>query len=205
MAQLSPLEIQVLVKRRQISAGGSLRARSPDPAQLSSMREPSALDPPGPQAPQAAQMAGASAHRLAPCRPPLLLVGTGRGRGEVHCSPQAWARPVGGPGQGSGALQNTAPSLFPGPPRSSSSPRLGELECPPPRQRLESASYLTLHLTPPLPQLLAESPTNGSSPTVGCLWERPTVVSTNGRTGPLRVWGWGCLVWGDNGAQTVRC
>ena len=29
-AQLSPSEVQILAKRRQISAGGSLRARSPD-------------------------------------------------------------------------------------------------------------------------------------------------------------------------------
>ena len=101
-----------LSKRRQISAGGSLRARSPDPAQLSSVREPSALDPPGPQAPQATQMAGANAHRLAPCRPPLPLVGTGRGRGEVHYGPQAWARPVGDPGQGSG-IQRPVCSLGP--------------------------------------------------------------------------------------------
>ena len=34
-AQLTPSEVQVLAKRRQISVGDSLRARSPDPAQLS--------------------------------------------------------------------------------------------------------------------------------------------------------------------------
>ena len=44
---------QVLPKRRQISVGDSLRARSPDPAQLSSLRESGAQNPTGPQAPQA--------------------------------------------------------------------------------------------------------------------------------------------------------
>ena len=65
-AQLSPSKVQVLAKRRQISVGGSLRARSPDPAQLSSLREPGTQDPTGPQAPQAAQMAGARSRRLCP-------------------------------------------------------------------------------------------------------------------------------------------
>ena len=36
--------------RRQISAGGALRARSPDPTQPSSLREPGAQDPAGPWA-----------------------------------------------------------------------------------------------------------------------------------------------------------
>ena len=42
--------------RRQTSAGDALRTRSPDPAQLSSLREPGAQGPAGPEAPQAAQM-----------------------------------------------------------------------------------------------------------------------------------------------------
>ena len=86
--KISPFEIQVLVKRRQVSAGGSRGARSPDPAQLSSVREPSAwthlaLRPPKWQGP--APTGGA------PWRPPLPLVGTGRGRGEVHCGALAGA------------------------------------------------------------------------------------------------------------------
>ena len=36
--------------RRQISAGGSLRARSPEPAQPSSLRKSGAQNPAGPQA-----------------------------------------------------------------------------------------------------------------------------------------------------------
>ena len=50
----------------RISVGGSLRARSPDPAQLSPLREPGAQDPTGPQAPQAAQTVGARSPRLCP-------------------------------------------------------------------------------------------------------------------------------------------
>ena len=60
-----PASAQAWLKR-QISAGGSLRARSPEPAQPSSPREPGAQDPTGPQAPQAAQTAGARSCRLRP-------------------------------------------------------------------------------------------------------------------------------------------
>ena len=41
-AQLSPSKVQVLAKRKQISVGGYLRDRSPDSAQLSSLKEPGA-------------------------------------------------------------------------------------------------------------------------------------------------------------------
>ena len=61
---------QVLPKRRQISVGGSLRARSPDPAQLSWLRKPGAQDPSGPQASQATQTGACEgetmSHRLQP-------------------------------------------------------------------------------------------------------------------------------------------
>ena len=43
---------------RQISAGGTLKARTPDPAQLSSLREPGTQDLASPQVPQAAQTGG---------------------------------------------------------------------------------------------------------------------------------------------------
>ena len=42
-------------KRRQISSDSSLRARTPDPAQLSSLRQPGTQDLTGPETPQAAQ------------------------------------------------------------------------------------------------------------------------------------------------------
>ena len=60
-----PASAQAWLKR-QISVGGSLRARSPDTAQLSSLREPGAQDPAGPQAPQAAQTVGPRCPRLCP-------------------------------------------------------------------------------------------------------------------------------------------
>ena len=39
-----PSEVLLLSKRRQVSAGGFLGARFPDPAQLSSLREPGVQD-----------------------------------------------------------------------------------------------------------------------------------------------------------------
>ena len=41
-AQDSSSKVQVLAKRKQISVGGYLRDRSPDSAQLSSLKEPGA-------------------------------------------------------------------------------------------------------------------------------------------------------------------
>ena len=107
-AQTFPSKVPVLAKRRQSSVGGFLRARSPDPAQLSWLREPGA----NPQAPQVAQMVGregARSHRLqlSGCR--------GEGRGEVHSCFKAWSCPVCGP--------RSLHSLFPGPPRSPSGPK----------------------------------------------------------------------------------
>ena len=52
-AQLSPSKVQVLAKRKQVSVGSSLRARSPAPDQLSLPREPGAQGPTRPQALQA--------------------------------------------------------------------------------------------------------------------------------------------------------
>ena len=64
--QLSPSEVLVLAKRRLISAGSSLRAKSPKSAQPTSLREPGTQDPAGLQAPQAARTAGTRSHRLHP-------------------------------------------------------------------------------------------------------------------------------------------
>ena len=58
-AQLSPSEVLVLAQRRQSPASSTLSARSPNPAHLSSLREPGAYDPTGPQAPQTTGTMGA--------------------------------------------------------------------------------------------------------------------------------------------------
>ena len=63
-AQFSPSKGPALAKRRQILVSSSFRARFPHLAQLSSLREPVAQDPSSPQAPQAAQTAGAKSFRL---------------------------------------------------------------------------------------------------------------------------------------------
>ena len=76
-APLSPCEVQVLAKRRQVSAGGSLRARSPAPAQLSSLREPAAQGPTRSPAPQVTQIWGGREAGSTDCNPgrlPLPLV-----------------------------------------------------------------------------------------------------------------------------------
>lgn len=64
--------------RRQISAGAALGARSPDPVQLSSRREPGTQDPAGPQA---LQTAGGevprTAHQAKCCCPSVPVWGLG--------------------------------------------------------------------------------------------------------------------------------
>ena len=62
-----------------------------------------------------------------PCRLPLPLGRRGGDGGEVHHHLKAWAWPVGDLGEAYGALQDTAPCLFPGPPSSPTSLRPGEL------------------------------------------------------------------------------
>ena len=71
-----------------------------------------------------------------PCRLQLPLGHRGRDGGEVHCRLKAWARPVDSLGKGSGALQDTAPSLFPGLPSSPASPRPEGLESPGEKARI---------------------------------------------------------------------
>lgn len=55
-AQLSSSEVPVLTWKRLISAGGSLKAKSPDPDGLSPLREAGIQEPVGPQAPQDTQV-----------------------------------------------------------------------------------------------------------------------------------------------------
>ena len=57
-AQLLPSKVPILVKRRQLSADTFLRARSPDPAQLSLLKEAGVQDLDGPEAPQAVLQQG---------------------------------------------------------------------------------------------------------------------------------------------------
>ena len=119
---------------------------------------------PGPNPPQAPQAAQTVVRRPGPtgcnpCRLRLSLGHRGGDGGEVHCHVEAWGGPVDGHGEGSGALQDTAPSLFPGPP---SSPAQGRVSWRAPGRRPGSASHRTL------------------------LW-RTTTLPTVGRAGPLTV------------------
>ena len=118
-AQLMPSEVHVLTERRQISAGGgALRARIPDPVQVSSLREPGA---------QPNWPSGSSSHLYG--RGQFLQTVT---QPDCHCYqaaetkmgrgsplPQGLGRASGGFDEGSGALQDAAPSLLPRPPSSS--------------------------------------------------------------------------------------
>ena len=82
--------------------------------QLLSLKEPGTQDP-GSQATQLCPMQTATAIKL-----------QRQGWGEGHLSLKDWAWPVGGLGEGSGAL-----SLFPGTASSSAHPKLGEGWDPP--------------------------------------------------------------------------
>ena len=181
--------------RKQISVGGSLRDRSPDLVQLSSLRKPGAQDPTSPLAPQATQTwVGGRFHILSPRQMLLLPLGHRAGeRGEVHRHLKARPHQSGGPDEGSGALQAQPPACSPGPPYHLLTQGPG------------SASYLTLHLRAttlwilggiPHQQLLTDSwslmggahcsmnqwqsgTTNSHSVTVGHMAEEPTAVPTN--------------------------
>ena len=114
-AQLSPSRVLVLGKRRQISAGGSRRARSPDSAQLSSLRGPGLRSswPSGLRPPTAWWRRQASQTvTQADCRCSY-FTDTGRCGGSLLL--QAWAEARGGHGGGSGARQETDSGLSPGP------------------------------------------------------------------------------------------
>ena len=135
--------------RGRVELAANLRARSPDPAQLSSGQAP---NPTGPQAPQATNREGAGVLQTSPCPRPtanaIRLQRRGGGRGSRCLKAWAWAW---GLGKGPGALQDTAPSLFPGAPSSPAGPRPAELEGPREKAK-QDASDLVLQLrtaTPP--------------------------------------------------------
>ena len=95
--QLSPSKAPVLANRRQSSAASSLRARSPDSAQLSSLREPGAHPnwPSGSSGRPKARRQGPT--DCNPGRLPLLLGCRDKDGGEVHCCLKAWAKASGWP------------------------------------------------------------------------------------------------------------
>lgn len=92
-AHLSPSKVPVLIERKQISFGSSFRARFPQPAQLSSLREPGTqLN--WPSVSSAAQMGRPGPTNCGSYRRPLLLGHRDRGKREVHCCLKAGPRPV---------------------------------------------------------------------------------------------------------------
>ena len=98
--------------------------------------------------------------------------------GKVHCCLKDWTPPVGGCGESSGALQDTAPSLFSGPPRSQAGPRQCELEGPEEKARI----CLLPHSPPDDHHGWLNGTTNGRWLTDGCLWEGHSVNQWLNRT-----------------------
>ena len=100
-AQLLPFEVKVLAKRRQISAGGPLRAKLPRPAVINA---------------EGATGWGRGRVSSSDCTPggrPLPFGCRDRVEAEVHCCLKAWAVARGCPGEGSGAPQDRGLSLVP--------------------------------------------------------------------------------------------
>ena len=140
-AHLSPSKVPVLIERKQISFGSSFRARFPQPAQLSSLREPGTqLN--WPSVSSAAQMGRPGPTNCGSYRRPLLLGHRDRGKREVHRCLKAGPRPV----EALWGLWSPAgwsPSLLHGPSTHPRAEGWGTWRAS--RRRPESASYLTLH------------------------------------------------------------
>ena len=115
------------------------------------------------------------------CRLPLPLIPRGSDGGQVLHRLKAWASPVGVLGEGSGALQDTAPSLFSGPPDYLLA--WGQVAWRSPESRPGFPYYLTVWLRTTTPWTFYWM----GSLTVGCLWKGPSVALTKGWTGPLIV------------------
>ena len=122
--QLTPSKVPVQAKSRQSSAGGSLRAKSPDPAQLSSLREPGA-QPNWPSGSSGRQTGRPGPTVYDPGRRSLLLAWRDRDGGEVHCCLKAWGWAL---LRALEPCRTQAPAWSLGPPSSPAGPRPGELE-----------------------------------------------------------------------------
>ena len=188
-AQLSPSQVPVLAERRQSSAGSFLRARSPDPAQLSSLRE-TGTQPNKPSDSSGLPQGGGSSYRLWPRQTAATIevTQTGMRKGFTAAS-----RPS--PGQWMALVSALEPCrtqppacllAVPSPTSSPAGPRLGKLE-----GLREKAGICLLPHSPPedhsTTNCWLSHLSNGASLTVGCLWRGPTEGLTNG-WGGLVAW-----------------
>ena len=142
-----------------------------------------APNPIGPHSPQAVQIGRLVLTNWDPERRPLLVGHGDRDGGELHHSSRPGPRLVEGLIEGSGALQDIVPNLFPGHSRTQS-----WMSFKASRRRPDSASYLTLHLmttTPPLTQSLPHWSLIDSN-----LWVEQNVLLTNSWAGQLTVTHW---------------
>ena len=128
----------------------------PDPVQLSSLRKPGDQTnwPSGSSGHPSGGVGGNQLPQTDSGRLMLLSGHRDKDRGEVHHCLKAWATPVGGLAEGSGAQQDTAPGLFPWPPRSPTGPRTGN-RLGEPKEALSPHSPSDDHT---LNHTLAESP-----------------------------------------------
>ena len=189
-AQLWLCKVPVLAEKRQSSADGALRARSPDSAQLSPLK--------GARCP--AQRAlrllrPPKEGRPAPADWPRQTANTRRSQrrewGELLRCLKAQAKAGGWPWWGLRSPADTAPS-----PR----PKANELK----RLREKTRIYLRPSLQCCLSRL-----TDGLFSMVGCLWAGPATAPTNGWAGPLAAAPWqvvaGGKVWGADQWLSRTC
>ena len=161
--RLSPSKVLVMAKKRQSSVGSSLRAWSPDPTQLSSLKKSGAQSA-GSQAPQATQSG-----RLGPadCEPADCHCRDQNG-GEVHCYPKAWAEASGWPWWGLWCPAGHSPKPVLWGPQFTCRPKAGWPEGP---GREGQDTPLTSFSTSRPPLHCCLNPlTNCGFLTVGCLW-----------------------------------
>ena len=120
------MKCPILDKQKQISFGRSFRTRFPHSSQLSSLMEPGTQ--PNRSCLLRLSNEETSSQRLRPKKRPLIVVCRDRNGGEVHSSSRPGPRLLEGHIEGSRALQDVVPSLFPGTSSSPTCPRLGDLQ-----------------------------------------------------------------------------
>ena len=168
-----------------MSVGSFLRARSPDPVQLSQLREPGTRNPAGPQIPQAAQRGGGGVQRggenQIPQMRPGLTKSREQGRGRFAPASGPWVSLV----WALGSCWTQRPVYFLGPsahPWPKAEPAGGPL-----REGGELPLSSVSTSGPPLRQLLAGCPTDARELTGGFSWMRPAAALTSGWAGPPAV------------------
>ena len=175
-------------KTRQNSVGGSLKAKSPDPVQLSLLRKRAPRTQPALRPPIRWEPVPTN---FILCRQPLPL--GCRDEGEAHLCLKVWTQAVGGLTRALELCRTQPPACSLGPP-------------PSPAHLLawgwvsrRSPGFCLLPHFPPDDHHSNHRPnclTQDHSLTVGCLWAGSTEVPINGWARPLTVTPWQLVAWG---------